>query len=602
MSMIIRDTIFNAAVGCAVCFLSAPASPAQTITTFAGNGTAGFSGDNGPAGQAMINGVAGLAADSAGNVYLAEQNNNRVRKVDRNGIITTLAGTGVAGFSGDNGSASQAQLNGPLGVCVDSSSNVYVTDQGNKRVRKISNGVITTFAGNGSGSSSGDGGVALAAGFVMPIRCAADSAGNLYIADQGAQNIRVVDIRGNINTYAGNGTAGFSGDGGPATQAALNGPAALSTDSLGNLYITDQNNNRIRRVDTNGFIDTVAGSGRAFSGGDGGPAVSAGFSFPGSVVADRGGSLFIVDTLAARIRKVNDDMVTTVAGTGNQGFGGDGGPPLQAMFSSPFAITVDNAGNLYIGDGNNNRIRKISGIAVGIYPWITSAGVTNGASFQTGIVPGGIVTIFGFNLGARLGQIMAATGSTWLTDLSGISVTMDGTPVPVYRALNMNGKEQLSIQAPFALAGKTSTSVIVSNASGTSVSVSVPVLTVQPGIFLLDTDRNAAVHANGTIVTAANQAARGETVVLYLTGLGAVGNAPASGQPASLTTLSPTLVTPQVTMAGLDAQVSFSGLTPGFIGLYQINAVVPTAVGTGSMDVTVTANGVTSNVARMSVR
>jgi uncharacterized protein (TIGR03437 family) len=585
-----------------VYFLWPVAGWAQTITTFAGNGTAGFSGDNGPATQAMINRVVGLAADSAGNVYLAEENSNRVRKVDRNGVITTLAGTGTAGFSGDNGSAAQAQLSGPLGVCVDSAGNVYVNDNGNKRVRKIStNGTITTIAGSGSATHSGDGGPATAAGFAIPIRCAVDSNGNVYIADQGAHRVRIVSPAGTINTYAGNGTAAFSGDGGQATAAALNNPTALSTDSAGNVYIDDQFNNRVRKVDANGFIETVAGNGTSAFGGDGGSATSASFSFPGSVVADRGGNLFIVDTLANRIRKVTDGIITTVAGTGTQGFGGDNGPPLQDMFNAAFAIALDPSGNLYIGDTGNNRIRKISGIAVGTLPTFTSAGVTNGASFKTGIAPGGIVTIFGFNLGANPTQIITAPGLTWLPQLSGVTVTMDGTAVPVYRVLNLNGQEQLSVQAPFSLAGKTSTTVVVTNAAGTSVALNVPVLAVQPGIFLLDTDRNAATHANGTVVTSANAAARGETVVFYLTGMGAVDNPPASGQPASLT-LARTLVTPQVTMAGLDAPVSFSGLTPGFIGLYQINAVVPAPVGTASFDVTVTAGGVTSNVARMSVR
>jgi len=577
---------------------------AQTITTFAGNGTAGYAGDNGPAAQAMINRVVGLATDAAGTVYLAEENNNVVRRVDRNGIITTFAGTGTAGFSGDNGPATQAQLNGPLGVCVDAAGSVYVNDNGNKRVRKIANGVITTIAGTGSASNSGDGGAATAAGFVIPIRCAVDRSNNLYIADQGAFRVRIIDPRGNINTFAGNGTQGFSGDGGPATSAAMNNPTAVATDAAGNVYITDQFNHRIRMVDTSGVIQTVAGNGTSAYGGDGGPVLSASFSFPGSVAVDRAGNLFIVDTNAQRIRKVSGGIITTIAGTGTAGFGGDGGPPLQAMLSGPFAIALDNAGNIYIGDTTNNRVRKISGVAIGTNPSITSAGVTNGASFQTGIAPGAIVTIFGYNLGANSGQIITAPGLTWLPQLSGVTVTIDGTAVPVYRVLNLNGQEQLSVQAPFSLAGKIAqtVSVVVTNAAGTSVSVNVPVLGAQPGIFLLDSNNNGTVHANGSIVTSANAAARDETVIIYLTGMGAVDNPPASGQAASLTALARTLVTPQVSMAGVNAPVSFSGLTPGFIGLYQINAVVPAAVGTGTVDVTVAAGGVTSNVAKMSVR
>ena len=221
--------------------LAAAVASGQTITTFAGNGTAGFSGDGGPATQAQINRVVGLAVDAQGTIYLAEEHNNRVRKVDTNGVITTFAGTGAAGFGGDNGHATQAQLNGPLGLCVAPSGDIYVNDQGNKRVRKISPaGTITTVAGNGSAMHSGDGGPATAAGMVIPIRCAVDRRGNLFIVDQGAHRVRRVDTSGSINTFGGNGSQGFSGDGGPAAQAAMNNPTAAATDAAGNLYVTDQ--------------------------------------------------------------------------------------------------------------------------------------------------------------------------------------------------------------------------------------------------------------------------------------------------------------------------------------------------------------------------
>jgi hypothetical protein len=205
--------------------LAAAIASGQTISTFAGNGTAGYSGDGGQATQAELNRVVGLASDAAGNIYLADQNNYRVRKVNTNGVITTFAGTGVAGYSGDGGLATLAQLSGPLGVCVAPSGGIYVTDEGNGRIREIlPSGTITTVAGNGSGVSSGDGGPAQAAGFVIPIRCALDSSGNLFIVDQGAFKIRKVDASGTITTYAGTGAQGFSGDGGPATQAEMNNP------------------------------------------------------------------------------------------------------------------------------------------------------------------------------------------------------------------------------------------------------------------------------------------------------------------------------------------------------------------------------------------
>ena len=581
--------------------LAAVVASGQTITSFAGNGTAGYSGDGGQAALAQINRVVGLAVDAAGNIYLAEELNNRVRKVDANGVITTFAGTGVAGFGGDTGPAAQAQLSGPLGVCVSPSGDVYVTDQGNKRVRKISSGTITTVAGNGSSGNSGDGGAATAAAMTIPIRCAVDASGNLFIVDQGAFVIRKVDTSGIISTYAGT-TQGFSGDGGPATQARMNNPTALAFDASGNLYVTDQFNHRIRRIDSSGTILTVAGNGSAAFSGDGGPATSASLNYPGGIVLDSSGTLFLVDCVNERVRKVSGGTISTVAGTGATGYAGDGGPALQAQFNNPFAITLDEAGNLYVGDIANNRVRKISGAAAGIGPIVTSAGVTNAASFQTGIAPGGIITIFGSNLGASAGQIVTAPGAPWPAQLGAVSATMDGTAAPVYRVLNLSGQEQLSVQAPWSLSGKNSVSLTVTTAAGTSPAVTVPVLGAQPGIFILDAASSGATHADGSIAGAANAATKGETLVLYLTGMGPVDNPPATGASASLTTLSNTLVKPQVTIGGFDAPVAFSGLTPGYIGLYQINVAVPAAVASGLVDLTVLANGVTSNTAKIAIK
>jgi uncharacterized protein (TIGR03437 family) len=586
-------------------FLSATCGWSQSVvTTVAGNGTAAFSGDNGQATQASIGRVDSVATDSAGNLYFQDEMNHRVRKVGHTtGVITTIAGTGAAGFSGDNGPAISAQLNAPTGVCTDSSDNVYVNDLSNRRVRKITpQGAITTVAGNGTNADTGDGGLATAASFVLPIRCVVDRSGNLFIADQGAFRVRKVDAAtGKISTVAGIGTQGFSGDGGAATSAQLNNPTALAFDPPGNLLIVDQFNHRLRRVDASGNIQTIAGNGTASYGGDNGPATSASFGFPGSVVYDAAGNLFIVDTTANRIRKVTNGTITTVAGTGSAGFGGDGGSPLQAMFNGAFGIAIDSAGNLYIGDTTNSRIRKISASAGGPGPTITSAGVTNAASFQTGIAPGAIVTIFGSNLGAPAGQILSATGTSWGPSVAGVSVTMDGISAPVYRVLNLNGQEQLSVQAPFSLFGRNSTSVIVTTSAGSSAPVSVPVMGAQPGIFVLGSANEGAVHADGSVVTAAKPAVAGETIVLYLTGMGPVNNQPNSGDPASFTTLSPTLVTPQITIGGLSAPAVFSGLTPGFIGLYQINTVIPAATASTTVDITVTANGVSSNTVKLPV-
>ncbi len=527
-------------------------------------------------------------------------------------MITTLAGWSVYGLSGDGGPATQAALSGPTGVCVAPSGDIYINDLSNRRVRKIAaaTGIITTVAGTGSAVPSGDGGPAISAGMQLPIRCAVDASGNLFIVDQGsnANVVRKVDASGTISTVAGvYGGTNFSGDGGPATKATMFNLTANSFDAAGNLYLTDQGNQRIRVVNTSGIISTVAGTGAIGFSGDGGPAAAAQLNYPGETAIDSAGNLFFADVVNQRVRKVSGGVISTVAGTGVHGTGGDGGPPSQAQFGQPFAMTIDPAGNLYVADIDYNRIRKISGVAAGNGPAITvtsaGVGVTNAASFQTGIAPGGIVTIFGTNLGATAGQTLIAPGSPWPGQLGSTSVTMNGITAPMYYVLNSNGSEQLSVQAPWTLSGVNSAQVVVTTSVGSSAPQTVPVLGAQPGIFILDSASSGSTHAlTGAIANAANPAVRGEYVVLYMTGLGPVSNTPVSGVAASLTVLSPTLIVPQVTIGGFVAPVAFSGLTPGFIGLYQVNAQVPAAVASGLVDISVQANGVVSNTGKLAVQ
>ena len=330
-----------------------------TITTIAGTGKDGFSGDGGPATQAQLNFPTGVAVDGEGNLYIADAPNDRIRKVDSTGTITTIAGGG--GFGEDGGPATQVLLNLPYGVAVDGTGNLYIADTNSDRIRKVdSTGTITTIAGTGERGFSGDGGPATQASLNSPFGVAVDGAGNLYIADQYNNRIRRVDSTGTITTIAGTEERGFGGDGGPATQAPLFLPTGVAVDGAGNLYIADASNHRIRRVDSTGTITTIAGTGERRFGGDGGPAIRAQLDAPSGVAVDGAGNLYIADVGNHRIRKVDSTgTITTFAGTGERGFGGPGGPAVQAQLDAPSGVAVDEAGNLYIADHNNNSIRRV---------------------------------------------------------------------------------------------------------------------------------------------------------------------------------------------------------------------------------------------------
>jgi DNA-binding beta-propeller fold protein YncE len=347
-----------------------------TITTVAGTGEAGFSGDGGPATQARLNFPFYVAIDAAGNLFIAELSGCRVRKVSPEGTISTVAGTGKAGFSGDGGPATQARLNDPHGLAVDRAGNLFISDLNNQRVRKVSpEGMITTVAGNGQLGFSGDGGPAIAARLNWPGGLAVDLAGNLFLADHYNHRIRKVSPDGLITTVAGSGrdlpTKGVSaGDGGLATEARLNAPLGLALDSSGNLFFTElgdvfgvNRGYRVRKVDPNGRISTVAGSdARGFSG-DGGPATQARLDTPGGVAVDSAGNLLIVDGFNYRVRMVDrSGMIHTVAGNGDQRYAGDG-ELATATGLQPGGLVVDAVGNLLFTDNANERVFIVFDVA-----------------------------------------------------------------------------------------------------------------------------------------------------------------------------------------------------------------------------------------------
>jgi sugar lactone lactonase YvrE len=332
------------------------------ISTVAGSGSPGFGGDDGPATSARLNNPTGVAADSGGNFYIADLSNQRVRKVSTDGVITTVAGNGVAGFSGDDGPAAAAQLSNPIAVAVDSSGNLYIADLSNQRIRKVSgSGVITTVAGNGEGGFAGDGGPATSAVLANPAGVAVDSSGNLYLVDFDTGRARKITSDGIINTLAGNGFGGFSGDGRQATTAELAHPTAIAVDTDGSVYIADSGNHRVRKVTSDGLIRTVAGAAISASFAGDESANSAQFHNPAALAAFSEGDLYVADSLNHRIRRVvADGGIGTIAGPGFPGFLGDGGFARTAQLATPQGVALDANGNIYVADTGNNRVRKIA--------------------------------------------------------------------------------------------------------------------------------------------------------------------------------------------------------------------------------------------------
>ena len=337
------------------------------VDSLAGAGTAGHGGDGGLATEAVLHLPYGVSVDSAGNVFIADALNHRVRRIDaETGLIETLAGAGERGFEGDGGPAPDALLSFPRGIAVDAAGNVYVADTNNHRVRAINaeTGRIQTLAGTGQRGFGGDGGLASGAMLRQPSGVAVDSAGNVYVADTANNRVRKIDVQtGLIETLAGTGEHGHGGDGGPASAALLGQPSGVAVDSAGNVYVADTANNRVRKIDAQtGLIGTLAGTGQRGFEGDGGLASEASLRLPVGVAVDSAGDVYVTDTYSNRVRRVagQTGLIETLAGTGESGFGGDGGPASEALLNQPSGVALDPAGNVYVADRRNHRVRLLS--------------------------------------------------------------------------------------------------------------------------------------------------------------------------------------------------------------------------------------------------
>ena len=416
------------------------------IETLAGKGEVGFSGDGGPATNATLGFPGSVKAGADGSIYFTDDGNHRVRRMDTNGVVQTVAGNGATGYSGDGGAATDAALNWPMSVALDDEGNLYIADFSAHVVRRVgTNGIISTVAGTGTAGYGGDGGSASDALLSGPSSVCVHG-GRLYIADQFNSRVRVVDALGDIHTLAGNGDFGYSGDGGPATEAALLYPTSVAVAPDGRVLIADRYNNRIRAVATNGVITTFAGTGEYGFGGDGGAATNALLNYPRGVAVDDLGRVFIADTENARLRMVaTNGLIRTLAGTGNYGFSGDGGPALAAMLDGPAGIDVDATRGILFADLNNQRIRRVR----------LSAGLLQGIPQETGVFPMTLWAADGVTSNDQAFVLTIEKAYATIT-LSNLNHTYDGTaktptcataPSGLVVQLTYNGVTNLPVNA-----------------------------------------------------------------------------------------------------------------------------------------------------------
>ncbi len=463
-------------------------------------GSGGFSGDGKAATSAQLLDPSGVALDSAGNLYIADTGNHVIRMVSTSGTITTIAGNNTGGYAGDGGAAVNAELEFPGSVQVDGAGIVYIADSGNNVIREIVGGIINTIMGDGVTATSLD----------DPESIILDGKGSLYICEgDGLHVLKYVLGSSAATVIAGSGNIGFSGDFGPAIDAAFDDPKSVALDSTGYVYITDTNNNRIRKV------------------------------APGGIV-------------------------TTIAGYGIPAYSGDGGPAVKATLSFPHGVAVDGSGNVYIADTDNNVIRLLKPVT----PTITSGGLVNAASFKAKVSPGALASLFGSNF-IGSGQSGTAPSEPLPDSLGGVAVIVNGKPGPV---LYVNS-DQINFQIPWETAAGPATIVVSSNGVK-SASMAVTVLAAAPGLFF-DGSHAIAENSDYSLNSSGNPAKVGGTILAYLTGVGPVSPPVADGAAASSTTLSKVTTTVTATIGSKAAEVPFAGLAPGFVGLWQVNVVVP---------------------------
>ncbi|HLI82468.1 MAG TPA: hypothetical protein VKV17_01050 [Bryobacteraceae bacterium] len=545
-------------------------------------------GDGGPAIQAQLNEPWGLALDAMGNLYIADSRHQRVRRISPSGQIATLAGT-VAGFAGDNGPATAAKLNVPAGLAVDGAGNVYVADAGNNRVREITaGGQIQTVVGCGTPLECGtsalghDGSPGPQMPLLQPDGVCTGRNGVLYVVDTENNRVLRAPAGGVVTTAAGNGTPGYIGDGGPAPEAELNFPTACASDSAGDLFIADTGNNAIRKVTPDGRIATVAGTGTPGFSGDGGPATAAALAGPTGIAVTDDGNIYIADGNNYRIRKVTPDgAIQTILGAG------------AVPLGFPDGIALDGSGNVYVADSRRNVVLKLTPTTApdpqgGGTPVSTPLTAASAAGGQAGsVAPGELISIYGVGLGPQTGvSATISPGGTLPTTLGGTQVQFDGVPAPILYAQ----AGQVNAQVPYGVAPGGSTNMVVFYNGQQAGALTLPVAGTAPALFPV------VVNQDGSLNSQSNPAPQNSIVTLYGTGEGLTNwvNVPGLPAPTSPPFPQPQAAV-SLTMAGLPAQILFAGSAPGLVGTIQVNARTPGGfLPSGQVPLVLTVGGVPS--------
>jgi uncharacterized protein (TIGR03437 family) len=542
-----------------------------TASTYAGVGQTGIFGDGGPAVRAAFGNPDSVAVDGAGAVFLSDPANSAVRSISPDGIIRRAAGNGQASFSGDGGEAVLAALRSPRGLAFDAAGNLYIADSDNTRIRRVTpNGFIFTLAERVPGVRG----------------LAVDAAGNVYAAVPALHAVLRVAPSGALSLFAGVGLPGYRGDGGRAFLARLSSPHDVAVDrASGNVYIADTDNHVIRVVTPDGIIRTYAGNGNPGFQGDGEAATAVALARPQGICTDAAGNLYIADTDNQRIRAVEPGgRIRTIAGNGEPGFSGDSGPALAAQLRNPVDVAVDGSGNVYVADNVNIRIRRAAA------PVIPRAVSLAGPSVK--VAPGGFFSIYGAGF---TNAALSASSLPYPATLGGVTVVVNGRQA----RLSYVSPTQINGQLPARTEpGAARFRMILSGASGPELPLDVA--PSAPAILTFGQNRAVAQNPDGQVNTADNPAPPEAILTVYLTGIGLTDTAVDDGQAAPADPLARPVLPVRATVGGKPAEVLFLGLAPGYVALAQAN-LKPAALEPGDHPVVITVGEASSNAPVISV-